>query len=255
MDTNTLFELTATAPATGSDLDLAPLEARARILIVDDDPDYLELMKIVLRKADFDVSGVLDHRAAVEKTLELHPDAILLDLMMPDVDGFAVYEMLRKVTEAPVIFISAAHRRENLFKTLEMGAEDYISKPFDNTELVARLKKVLREARPADPARLYFFPEIGLRIDLDARQVSLHDRPVRLLPREFRLLSLLAERAPRNVPYETITRTLWDEDSERTRTHMKTITFSLRRKLETDPERPALLVNNRSLGYQLVTQP
>jgi len=222
---------------------------------VDDDPDYIELMKIVLRKVDFDVSGVLDHRAAVEKTLELHPDAILLDLMMPGVDGYAVYEMLRKVSAAPVIFISAAHRRENLFKTLELGAEDYISKPFDNTELVARVKKVLRAAHPADPARLYFFPEIGLHIDLDARQVSLHDRPVRLLPREFSMLSLLAERAPRNVPYETITRTLWDEDSERTRTHMKTIAFSLRRKLEADPECPALLVNNRSLGYQLVTQP
>lgn len=252
---DTVINLPQLSSITGTDLDLPPVEIKPRVLIVDDDPDYIDLLKIVLRKADLDVSGVLDHRAALEKCREIHPDAILLDLMMPGVDGYAAFEMLRKVTKAPVIFISAAHRPEHLSRTLEMGAEDYISKPFDNAEIVARVKKVLREGRTNGPLQVYFFPEIGIRIDLEARQVTLNDRPVRLLPREFTMLRILAEHAPRNVPYEKITQSIWGEDTERTRTHMKTIAFSLRRKIEQDPARPVVLVNNRSNGYQLVTHP
>jgi DNA-binding response OmpR family regulator len=250
---NTSVDLPKISQAMGLDLDSISVMDKPRVLIVDDDPDYISMLKIILRRADFDVSGVLDHQAALEKCGELNPDVILLDLMMPEVDGYGIFEMLRKVTNAPVIFISAAHRPEHLSRTLEMGAEDYISKPFDNTEIIARIKKVLRQTRENEPLRVHFFPELDLRIDLDAHDVHLRGKPIRLLPREFTLLTILAEHAPRNVPYEKITQMIWGKDTDRTRAHLKTIAFGLRQKIETDPARPEILVNNRSVGYQLVT--
>lgn len=252
---DTTFKLPEIAQALGNDLDVTPKTVKPRVLIVDDDPDYITMLKIILRQADFDVSGVLDHRAALEKCVEVNPDAILLDLMMPDIDGFGVFQMLRNITNAPVIVVSAAPRSENLLRALELGADDYISKPFHNAEMVARLKKVLRQTSDRAPLKVLFFPEIGLRIDLDVQEVSLHGKLFRLLPREFQLLSILAENAPRNVSYEKITQKIWGQDTERTRAHLKTIAFALRRKLETDPEHPKILVNNRSNGYQLITRP
>lgn len=237
----------------GNDLDYS-MELKPRILIVDDDPDYVGMMKLILRQADFDVSGAIDHQSALQKCAEISPDVILLDLMMPGVDGYGVFEMLRNITGAPMIFVSAAPRNDNLFRSLELGADDYISKPFHNSELVARIRKALRQDTTANTVQARYFPEIDLRVDFEAREVSLQGRIVRLLPREFTLLKILAERAPKNVPYQQITEAIWGEDTPKARAHLKTIAFSLRRKLEKDPLKPALVVNNRSLGYQLLTQ-
>lgn len=239
----------------GTDLDNYHETDKPRVLIVDNDPDYVSMMKIILRQADFDVSGVYDYRAAVERCVELKPDVILLDLMMPEVDGYGIFQMLRNVTNAPIVFVSAAPRTDHLFRSLELGADDYISKPFHNSEIIARLNKIIRQSRNDAPVNVRFFPQVDLRIDLEAREVSLRGKTVRLLPREFSMLSILAEQAPRNIPYEKITQQLWGEDTPRTRAHLKTLAFGLRRKLEINPSRPKMLVNNRGIGYQLITQP
>jgi two-component system, OmpR family, KDP operon response regulator KdpE len=255
MLTNTLSPTLVEIPRPGGmDLDTFEPAGKPRILIVDDDPEFVTMLKIILRQAGFDVSGVPDHRSALAKCMELKPDAILLDLMMPEMDGYSVFTVLRHVTSAPVIFVSAASRPDNLFRALEQGADDYISKPFDNSELIARLKRTLRQPGLAPAQNIYYFPAVGLRLDLDAREVSLRGQPVRLLPREFSLLQVLAEHAPHNVPYEKITLSLWGQDSPRKRAHLKTLAFALRRKLEDDPARPGMVVNNRSVGYQLVTR-
>jgi len=252
---NTTSTLSIIQQAMGTDLDAFHGQIKPRVLIIDDDPDYVSMMKLILRQADFDVSGVFDHRTAVEKCAELRPDVILLDLMMPELDGYDIFRMLRNVTDAPVIFISAAPRPDNLSRALELGADDYVTKPFEISEVIARLKKTLRQTRASTPVHKFFFPAIGLLIDLDAHAVSLQGNPIRLLPREFSLLNILAEHAPRNVSYEKITSQLWGQDTPRTRANLKTIAFALRRKLEIDPEHPRMLVNNRSVGYQLITKP
>jgi two-component system KDP operon response regulator KdpE len=238
----------------GNDLDDARV-SKPRVLIVDDDNDYVGMLKLILRQAEYDVSGANDYQSAVQKCVQVQPDLILLDLMMPSVDGYGIFDMLRNVTRAPIIFISAAPRDGNLVRSLEIGAEDYISKPFQNSELLARIRKALRQAKKDEPITARYFPDIELRVDFESREVTLGGRAIRLLPREFAVLKVLAEQAPRNVPYERITSQLWGQDSPKARAHLKTIVFALRRKMEKDPLVPALLVNNRGLGYQLEIRP
>lgn len=238
---------------TGNDLDRSSLPEKGRVLIIDDDVDYVQMIKLVLRQADFDVSSAYNIQVALQKCMEIKPDVILLDLMMPDMDGYSTFQRLRKVSATPIIFISAAPRDENLARSLDLGADDYISKPFHNQEVISRIRRVLRQNQKTDQEQIFHFPDIDLRIDLDSREAYLHGQTLRLLPREFALLKVLAERAPKNIPYETITIQLWGEDSAKTRAHLKTIAFSLRRKLEFVSSGRNLLVNNRSVGYQLVT--
>ncbi|MBN2388722.1 MAG: response regulator transcription factor [Anaerolineales bacterium] len=227
---------------------------RPRILIIDDNLDYLNMIKLLLRKSGFDVAGAGDHRAALEKCAELSPDVILLDLMMPDVDGWEVYQLLRGITSAPVIMVTASANRENAVRGLEMGLDEYIFKPFYNPEIISRIKKVLRQTQSSSTARVKVFPEIDLRIDHQSHEVTIRGREVRLHQREFELLSILAKHAPRNVPYEVITGHIWGEDNPKNRGHLKTVVFSLRQKLEDDPAAPSLVVNYRSVGYQLATR-
>jgi two-component system, OmpR family, KDP operon response regulator KdpE len=252
---DTLSTISNVTRATGVDLDAFRGPVKPRILIVDDDPEYVTMLKLILRQADFDVSGVLNSRSALEKCVELKPDVILLDVMMPDRDGYDTFQWLRKQTNTPVIFVSAAPRSDNLLRALEAGADDYISKPFHNSELIARIKKILRQSHADDPVNTLVLPGIDLSLDLEDRSVFVRGQQVHLLPREFSLLKILAEHAPRNVSYEKITRHLWGQDDPRTRANLKTVAFALRRKLEIDPEHPRMLVNNRSVGYQLITNP
>lgn len=238
----------------GADLDTPFRVERKRVLIVDDDTDFVEMLKLVLRQAGFDVCGAQDHRSALQKCTEVQPDVILLDIMMPEVDGFQVYERIRQLTKAPLIFVSAAPRQENATRSLDLGADDFISKPFYNSELVARIHKVLQ--RTADSTRVVKdFPAIDLHIDLDALEVHCSGRNLHLLPREFDLLRILAEYAPRNAPYEKLTTRLWGEDSTNNRAHLKMLVFSLRKKLQPDESAVPILVNNRGFGYQLIVNP
>ncbi len=235
----------------GFDLDESQA-SRARVLIVDDDADYLEMMKIILRKAGFDVATASDHRLALEKCAGLSPDLILLDLMMPEIDGWELYEMLRGVTQAPIVMITASANRDNAVRGLEIGMAEYISKPFYTPEMIARLKRVLQSVRKEEAASIQVFPEIELCINYLSREVMMRGEIVRLSRREFELLALLARRAPHHVLYEDLTTHLWGEDSRKNRVHLKTVVFSLRQKLEEQPSAPNILVNYRNVGYQLL---
>ena len=235
----------------GTDLDYIRKETRPRVLIVDDDLDFVEMLKLILRHAGFDVAGASDSNTALEKCAELNPDVILLDLMIPGVDGWGIYQILREITRAPVIVVSASGNRDNAVRSLEMGIYDYISKPFYNPEIIARINRVLQRVEQAVPIKVKVFPNENLRIDLDAQEVILRGETLQLLPREFKFLSILAESAPKKVSYKTLGETLWGEDNEKTRSHLKTIVFSLRQKMEVDPTSPRLILNYRGVGYQL----
>jgi len=242
-------------PALGSDLDLFSGRRNPRLLIIDDDADFVDLLKIVLRKAGFDVAGAHEHHSAILKCEEVDPNLILLDIMMPDMDGWELFQRLRQVTQAPIIFVSAAPAQENVVRGFEMGAEDYIAKPFNNPELVARIKRVLRNPFYHVHPNIRRFPDSGIEIDFNAGEVSRNGRPIHLIKREFTLLEILAENAPRSVVYEKLTRQIWGEDTLKNRTHLKTIVFSLKRKLQNTEKETPLIVNNRGFGYQLLTHP
>jgi len=244
-----------TLPVIGSDLDFSINRERPKILIVDDDMDFIEMLKIVLRKAGFDVAGAPDYQTAEQKCREVDPNMILLDLLMPEVDGWETFQRLRLVTNSPVIIVSAAPFQENVVKGFEIGAEDFIAKPFQNPELIARIKRVLRNPLYAHRPKIRHYPDSGIVIDFDAHEVTRNGRHIRLIPREFTLLEILAENAPHNVSYEKLTRQMWGEDSLKNRAHLKTIVFSLKHKLQDNDAEMSLIVNNRGIGYQLISHP
>jgi two-component system KDP operon response regulator KdpE len=238
----------------GVDLDGNPKNQSQTLLIVDDDPDFIGLAKVILRKEGFNVASASDCQTALEKCLEISPDAILLDLMMPDVDGFDIYERIKSMTKVPVIMITANADPQNAVKGLNSGIEDYVSKPFHNAELVARIQSAIRRVNQNQMPVIQEFPGIDLRINFESHEIRYHQKSVRLVPREFTVFSLLAAHPDRPVKYSTIMEKTWGENSAQNKTHLKNIVFSIRRKMEVNPKIPQLIINYWSIGYLLVTK-
>jgi DNA-binding response OmpR family regulator len=181
------------------------------------------------------------------------PDIILLDLMMPETDGWQTYQYLREITNAPVIIVSARANKEDVVLGLQIGVDDYVTKPFFNDEVVARVRAVLRRARPSEHRSNLVFPHISLTINLETQEVSIRSQSVHLTSKEFAVLSTLAKNAPKNVPYEALSKEIWGEDSPQARKRLKYLIYLLRRKLENDPANPGLIINNEAIGYKLQT--
>lgn len=240
----------------GMDLDaLVSKEDRKRVLIIDDDPDVVEILKITLRKAGFDVAGALNAQQAIEKCVALQPHLVLLDLMMPQVDGWETFRRLRRITEVPVVIVSAKNEQQDVVQGLDVGADDYITKPFFPPEIVSRVQAVLRRAGPVTPISTYFFPELELAVNLDTKEVIFEEARVELSPKEFDVLSLIAREAPKPVAYETIAHEVWDEDSPGVRNRLRWIIHRLRQKLAENSSADEIIINRRGLGYQLNTEP
>lgn len=241
-----------TAPSPGLDLDEQDAQSRKRILIIDDDPDIIALLKVTLRKAGFDVAGAHGGASAVEKAAEFQPDLFLLDLMMPDVDGWETLKRLRQLTDAPVVIISAKGQKQDVISGLDQGADDYMPKPFYPPEVVSRVNAVLRRSGASSPITTRVFPEIKLAVDHDTHEVVIEGTVLALSPKEFAVLELLATAAPKPVSYETLAESVWGSDSPGVRNRTKWVIHRLRAKL--DGERTeSLIINRVGFGYQLNT--
>ncbi|UCD97879.1 MAG: response regulator transcription factor [Chloroflexota bacterium] len=236
----------------GLDLDTITTRPSARrALIVDDDPDTVDLIKIIFRNAGMDVVGAFSGKEAIQKCSDTVPSVILLDLMMPDMDGWETYQNLRQVTDVPVIVVSADTKKENVVKGLNSGFDDYVTKPFFPPELVARVNTVLRRASGTGSLTRRIYPSIELSIDFETHEVVLRGEDIHLSSREFALLEVLATRAPRLVRYEEIATKIWETDNYKVRNRIKYLIYLLRRKVEVNPDDPQLIVNREGLGYQL----
>lgn len=240
----------------GIDLDsLYGRPKRSRILIVDDDPDTIQLLKEILRSEGFDVYGATHRDEALRKIAEIPPNLILLDLMMPDYDGWNTYDQMRKITNAPVIVISAKDAKDEIVHGLQIGVDDYLTKPFFNAEVVARIRTVLRRSSTTESTDRLVFPEIDMVVDRANQEVFFHDKQIHLSRREFAILACLAGHAPRSVNNEVIAREVWGEDSPEARKRIKYLIYLLRKKIETRPSEPVFILNNEAYGYRLQTQP
>ena len=236
----------------GVDLDtLHGTQVRTRVLIIDDDPDTVQLLKMTLRAAGMDVAGALNANEALEKCIRHPPDILLLDLMMPEVDGWETLKRLRKVTDAPVVIVSAKETREEIIDGLDTGADDYVTKPFYPPEIVSRLKAVLRRAGPSRPVMVLSFPQTELTLDLSTHQVELHGRSIDLTTKEFDVLSVLARNAPKPVRYEDIAVEVWGEYEAKIRKRIKWIVHNLRQKMMKKPGDSELIQNRPGFGYRL----
>ncbi|MBK5108870.1 MAG: response regulator transcription factor [Anaerolineales bacterium] len=244
-----------TVSQKGVDLDTIQARSSARrALIIDDDPDTVDLIKIIFRNAGMDVVGAFSGKEAIQKCSDSVPSVILLDLMMPDMDGWETYDSIRQMTNAPVIVVSADTKKENVVRGLNTGFDDYVTKPFFPPELVARVNTVLRRAGSSQQVARRVYPEIDMTIDFESHEVNLRGEEVQLSSREFALLEVLAKKAPRLVRYEEIATKIWDKDNYKVRNRIKYLIYLLRQKIEIDPNDPQLVINREGLGYQLDTR-
>ncbi len=239
----------------GIDLDELDISQRKRVLVVEDELDTVFLLKQILRIAGFNVLSATTGREALLKAAEQEPDLVLLDLMMPEMDGWEILDHLRQMIEkVPVIIVSAKSSKDDVVKGLAAGADDYISKPFHNAELSERVKAVLRRAnKPRELSRLVF-PDIEMDLDLNMQEVTIKGESMRLTPKEFDILSLLAKHSPAIVSYESIADNVWGEDSPEIRRRIKYLIYLLRRKFENIKADPDLILNIDRLGYKLQTE-
>jgi DNA-binding response OmpR family regulator len=239
----------------GAGIDLDEVDAeRQRVLVVEDEFDTIFLLKQILRIAGFNVLSASSGQEALKKLVDHKPDLVLLDLMMPDMDGWETLNHIRQMTDIPVIIVSAMAAKNDVVRGLSTGVDDYVTKPFYNAEVVARVKAVLRRAgKPQEVSRLVF-PQVDLVVDMMAQEVALKDKDIRLTPKEFSVLSILAKHAPAIVSYQAISQAVWGEDSPDVRKRTKYLVYLLRRKFDkADPE-SNLILNVDRLGYKLQTE-
>lgn len=238
---------------TGVDLDEVYASERHSVLVIEDEPDTVVLLKHILRSAGFNVMGALNGTEALKKCAEIRPDLIMLDLMMPDMDGWETYQYLRQMTDTPVIIISAVGNKDDIVKALRMGVDDYLTKPFFNAEVIARAEAVLRRYGKAEEVSRLVFPDADLIIDFQTQKVTLHDQSVQLTNKEFAILAVLARNAPEVVNYQAIAQQVWGIDTPDVRKRIKYLVYIIRRKFQTlDPEHE-LISNVDRLGYKMNT--
>ena len=243
-------------PSRGNDLDnYMDASPRRRALIVDDEIESTTLMKMVLMSAGLDVIGAYSGHESLIKCSKLHPDVILLDLMMPVMDGWETYEKLRDITNAPVVIVSAKTGKEDIVRGLEIGVEDYVTKPYHPAELIARVNRVLSRSQAASPVQQYNFHEIGLKINTKTHEVEYNQRLIELPKKEFQLLSILAYHAPETVTNDALANELWGDNSDKIQNRIKHLIFVLRQSLERDPSHPDLIRNREGFGYRLAIKP
>ncbi len=226
-----------------------------KILVVDDEESILTLLNHSLLRAGFEVATASDGLAALEAARRERPDAVVLDVMLPDLDGFEVFRLLQRERPVPVIFLTAKGEEVDRIVGLELGAEDYVTKPFSPRELVARVKVVLRRnsgESEATETALGRRRRLGrLVIDLDRHQVFREDEPVELTPKEFELLSYLAERPGRALSRELILERVWGGDYFGDTRTVDVHIRHLREKIEDNPAEPRLIQTVRGVGYRL----
>jgi DNA-binding response OmpR family regulator len=241
--------------ALGMDLDEFTSLDHQRILVVDDEPDTVYLLKNIVRTAGFDVLSSYSGRDAIRKCRDMNPDLVLLDIMMPEMDGWETLRYLREMADIPIIIVSAIGAKEDVVRALQIGVDDYLTKPFFNAEVVARIRAVLRRsAKPREISR-FVFPQAKLVIDLTTQEVNYHQRPIHLTPKEFAVLATLARQAPSIVGYSKISQAVWNEDSDDAHKRTKYLIYLLRRKFEVINPSDNLIQNIDRLGYKLQTEP
>jgi two-component system KDP operon response regulator KdpE len=224
-----------------------------KLLVVDDEEDLQQLLRAMLERRGYEVLNASGGLQAIRLLYHERPDLILLDVMMPNMDGWETLKRIREMSTVPVIMLTALGEVAQVVQGLQIGADDYISKPFDREELVARIEALLRRCtQPVDQAAQAFSFDHGqLIIDPVCRRVVANGQEVRLTPTEYRFLLYLAQNAGRVLTYESILANVWDMAYKGGDKNVKVYATYLRRKIEPDPQRPRYICSERGIGYYM----
>jgi two-component system, OmpR family, KDP operon response regulator KdpE len=220
-----------------------------RVLVVDDEPQILRALQMKLRGAGYTVDTAATAKEALMKAGMRPPDAIVLDLLLPDSRGTDVCRELRSWYAAPIVVLSAIGEEREKVDALDAGADDYVTKPFSGDELLARLRAVLRRVSPSPEMVL----SLGdLRIDLEKRAVTMNGSQILLTPIEYDLLRVLAQNQGKLMTHPALLREVWGPAFQEESNYLHVHISHLRRKIEPDPARPRYLLNQPGVGYRLI---
>lgn len=224
----------------------------SKILLVDDDPTLLRFLQEYLVGEGFQVTAVGSGQEALRVAYREHPDLVVLDVMMPVMDGWEVTARLREMAEVPIILVTAKSAEADKLRGFQLGVDDYLTKPFSFAELIARIQAVLARTRRSTPPgspNVLFFSEYTL--DLDRREARRGPEVITLTPTEFRLMEYLVRNKSRAVSEEELNQQVWGSYHSSDSSAVRRYIWLLRQKFETDPARPRLIRTVRGYGYRL----
>jgi two-component system, OmpR family, KDP operon response regulator KdpE len=227
-----------------------PPVQRKTVLVIDGEVQIRRLLRVCLEKDGYRAVEAGTGEDGITEAARNAPDAVLLDLRLPDMDGLAVLKRLREWSAVPVLVVSAHGRDDDKITALDNGANDYVTKPFSTGELLARLRAALRQARP--PTTVTVFESGPLTVDLATRTVKVGGRKVRLTATEYALLCLFVQHAGKVLTHGQIVRELWSADKAEKTGQLRVYMAYLREKLEANPGEPELLITEPGVGYRLV---
>lgn len=224
-----------------------------RILVVDDERRMVGFIRLNLEQDGFEVIEAYNGTQALDRLRDSLPDLILLDVMMPDIDGFDILRTIREISQVPVIMLTAKGEEDDKVKGLELGADDYVTKPFSPRELVSRVKAVLRRGSFAeDDDEGVIEVDKRLRIDFSKREVWVNDQLVKLRPTEYRLLYHLVQNAGWVLTHDQILTKVWGYEYRDEPHYVRLYINYLRKKIEVDPANPVYILTERGVGYRFV---
>jgi DNA-binding response OmpR family regulator len=222
-----------------------------RVLVIEDDPEMLEVMRIVLTAEDFDVVLAQDALTGLRAAYQTHPDAILLDVMMPNMDGFETCRRLREMTDVPIMFVTGkATTMDDIVRGFSLGADDYLTKPFNRAELVSRLNARLRRSgERAENDIEYISPASSVILNCSRHELVIDSRTVYLGPKEFEVIRLLIRHAGKVLGRDAILAQVWGPERIGEPDLVKQYIYRLRQKVEADPDSPRYIHSVRGEGY------
>ncbi len=227
--------------------------ANMKILVVDDEPRMIDFIRMNLDLEGFQVLAAQNGAEALDAVRKYIPDLIILDVMMPKLDGFETLRMLREFSNVPVIMLTAKGEEEDKVRGLELGADDYVTKPFGARELVSRVKAVLRRVSSlSEPQESVLEIDDRLSVDFNRREVIVAGERIKLRPTEYRLLYHLIENAGWTVPHEQLLAKVWGYEYRDEVHYVRLYVNYLREKIEEDPANPKYILTERGIGYRFV---
>ena len=227
----------------------------ARILVVEDDPGILRALKTNLTRHGFDVETAETGGQALESYSRYHPDLVLLDLGLPDVDGTFVIQQVRAQAGTPIVVLSVRGAERDKVEALDLGADDYLTKPFGVEELLARVRVALRHAAGVASGAAPVFKTGDLEVDVEHRRVRVAGEEVRLTPTEYDLLKTFISQPDKVLTDRMLLRAVWGPEYGSEAHYLHVYVARLRRKIEKDPQKPRHLLTEPGVGYRLVTEP
>lgn len=225
-----------------------------KILVIDDEETTVQLITMLLERRGFEVIKAYRAEEGLRKAYRHQPDLVLLDIMMPDMDGWEVCKRLREMSDVPIIFLTARGEVRDVVRGLEMGADDYVVKPYDNDELVARVRAHLRRSPRPNTSEELVFDNGEFRINFLNREVYVRNEIKHLTPKEFNLLGVLVRNAGRVVTRNELVTQAWGEEYGDAIDSLKLYVHYLRQKLEVNPEQPDYILTSRGVGYRFISR-